>query len=80
MKKFKMDFKVFLSIQEIYLEKEFDLIKKAETVKDKCTEVFVTEVEEVLAFMKEASFNRKQACTNMNERSSRSHLIITLRL
>lgn len=38
------------------------------------------EVEEVLAFLKEASLNRKKAATNMNERSSRSHLIITLRL
>ena len=40
----------------------------------------VSEVEEVLAYMKEAMINRKKAATNMNERSSRSHLIITLRL
>ena len=78
-KRFKLNFKVYLSIQEIYLENIFDLIKKAETVKDKCTEVEVQEVEEVLAYMKEAAFNRKTASTSMNERSSRSHLIITLR-
>ena len=49
-------------------------------MKDKAIEVEVKEVEEVLAYMKEAAINRKKACTNMNERSSRSHLIITLRL
>ncbi len=79
-RKYKWNFKAFFSIQQIYLETIIDLIAKAETVKDKCTQVEVTQVEEVLAFLKEASYNRKQAATNMNERSSRSHLIITLRL
>ena len=30
--------------------------------------------------MKEASLHRKTGATNMNERSSRSHLIISIRL
>lgn len=38
-RKFKWHFKAYLSIQEIYLENIIDLIAKAETVKDKSTEV-----------------------------------------
>jgi len=56
------------------------LIAKGPTTMDKVKEVEISSPLEFQSFLKEANFNRKTASTNMNERSSRSHLIVSLRL
>lgn len=47
---------------------------------DKIKEVQVFSSVQVETFLIEAKYNRKTSATNMNERSSRSHLIVSLRL
>lgn len=77
---FRWKYSVYLSIQEIYLDTIIDLIGKCTISMDKFKEVEVFSALEVQSHLNHAKQNRKTASTNMNERSSRSHLIVTLRL
>ena len=85
-----LEFTVKVSLFEIHMEKINDLIQSDRTnlniredpVKgvyiEDLTEHYVCSEEEVLEFMKAGSSNRATAKTNMNEHSSRSHLIFLM--
>ena len=88
-RQFKWEYQIFLSVTEIYNETIIDLLKNPHdkeneatnrSAQDKFREIPVTKYEEVKALVLTAMRERKIAATGMNERSSRSHLIITLRL
>lgn len=57
-----------------------DLISNNPSTIDGLVEIKVKNSEEVYAYVKKAISARKTSATNMNERSSRSHLIITLNI
>lgn len=73
-------YSIGLSIYEIYLDTIIDLISNNPSTIDGLVEIKVKNSEEVYAYVKKAISARKTSATNMNERSSRSHLIITLNI
>jgi len=84
------EWKIKISIIEIYLEKIRDLLdlaKKNLKIREKLgrgvfiqdvSEFYVLNVEEVMSLMRIANKNRVVSHTNMNDMSSRSHLIFTM--
>mmetsp|Transcript_88 Transcript_88/g.270 ORF Transcript_88/g.270 Transcript_88/m.270 type:complete len:878 (-) Transcript_88:200-2833(-) len=86
-----IEYQIFFCILEIYNEEIHDLLadykKKLEVrqgpngnfVQD-CTLTEVHSVEEVLALWKRGSLNRASASNNVNEHSSRSHLVLQFQI
>lgn len=85
-----IEFELKLSIVEIYLEKIKDLLDTTKInlkvredphrgihIED-VTECFITDEKEVYDYIEKANHNRSVAFTNMNEGSSRSHLLFML--
>jgi kinesin family protein 5 len=84
------EWKIKISIIEIYMEKIRDLLdlaKKNLKIREKLgravfiqdvSEFYVLNVEEVMSLMRIANKNRVVSHTNMNDMSSRSHLIFTM--
>lgn len=85
-----IEFTVKVSIVEIYMEKIRDLLdatkvnlkvredkRKGIYIED-VTEVFISQMSEVYVLIDQASSNRCVAYTNMNEGSSRSHLLFMM--
>merc|ERR1719326_985960 len=87
-----IEFLVKVSVVEIYNERISDLLNPGKDNlkihEDKSGGVFIGEVteqyvggeQEIFDALKVGNFNRQQACTNMNEHSSRSHLIFMITL
>ncbi|KAL3068382.1 hypothetical protein niasHT_030673 [Heterodera trifolii] len=88
----EMEFLIKVSYFEIYNERIRDLLDITKTnlaihedknripfVKN-ITEMFVTNPDEVLAYIEEGKTNRQVAVTNMNEHSSRSHSVFQIQV
>ncbi|KAL4429074.1 hypothetical protein ABPG74_022160 [Tetrahymena malaccensis] len=85
-----IEFKIKLSIVEIYLEKIRDLLDPSKvnlTVREDrthgvyiqdVTEKYVTSEKEVFSIIDQGNQNRSVAYTNMNEGSSRSHMLFIM--
>ncbi|EAS07503.2 kinesin motor catalytic domain protein (macronuclear) [Tetrahymena thermophila SB210] len=85
-----IEFKIKLSIVEIYLEKIKDLLDPSKvnlTVREDrthgvyiqdVTEKYVTSEKEVFSIIDQGNQNRSVAYTNMNEGSSRSHMLFIM--
>lgn len=86
-----MEFKLKVAIFEIYMEKIRDLLEMSKTdlkireskqgyYIENLTEVYVGEKIELFRIISIGQKNRMTCATNMNEHSSRSHLIFLLTL
>ena len=85
-----IEFTVKVSIVEVYMERIRDLLapdknnlkirqdKQKGIYIDDVTESYVTEEKDIFDLMRLGNSNRAISATNMNEGSSRSHLIFTL--
>ena len=85
-----VEFRIKVSIVELYMEKLRDLMdshkidlkirsdKKKGIYIENLTEIYISTPEEIYELMEVARNTRSIASTNMNERSSRSHMLFIL--
>ncbi len=85
-----IEFRIKVSLVELYMEKLRDLIdsnkndlkirsdKKRGVFIEDLTENYISSPEEVYKLIEKARNNRAIASTNMNERSSRSHMLFII--